>query len=203
MSSKRKAQGKRKPSPERRGTSKQGGQPPRRESQLPASEIRRSPARLSVRKLPDEDAWELVHPRCVLDRVEDLDEVRAMLDAGEVDVARDECRWLLDGCPDCLEAHRILGEIALGDDDLPLARGHFGHAYRQANSATQQAGSGAVFPYRLPANQALFEAAKGLVWCLKQLDKPQMAAEVIARVVALDPNDPLGIRGILDQGSSP
>src|SRR5258708_2407310 len=50
---------------------------------------------LRVRKVVGQDAWELVHPRCARDRALDLEEVRKMLDAGEVDVAIDECRWLL------------------------------------------------------------------------------------------------------------
>ena len=36
-----------------------------------------------------------------------------MLAAGENEVARDELRWLLDGCPDFIAAHRMLGELAL------------------------------------------------------------------------------------------
>ena len=78
--------------------------------------------------------------RAARDRQEDLEEVRKMLDAGEVEVATDECRWLLNGCSDCLEAHRLLGEIALAENDLPLARGHFGYAYRLGEQALDRAG---------------------------------------------------------------
>ena len=125
-----------------------------------------------------------------------------MMDAGEIDVARDECRWLLEGCSDCIEAHRILGEIALADDDLPLARGHFGYAYRLGVQAFTRAGAAAPIPYRRPANRSLFESAKGLAWCLKQLGKADMAAEVVAHVLACDPSDPLRIAEILAEKSS-
>ena len=52
-----------------------------------------------------------------------------MMEAGEVDIAIDELRWLLSGCSDFIEAHRLLGELALAENDLPLARAHFGYAY--------------------------------------------------------------------------
>ncbi len=85
-----------------------------------------------------------------------------MLDAGEIDVARDECRWLLEGCSDCIEAHRLLGEMALEENDLPLARGHFGYAFRVGSQALAEAGNPAPLPYRLAANQAFFESGKAL-----------------------------------------
>jgi hypothetical protein len=152
---------------------------------------------MRAREVPGEGSWELVHPRCALDRQEDLEEVRKMLDAGELDVAVDECRWLLNGCSDCLEAHRILGEIALGENDLPLARGHFGYAYRLGTKALADARSGGPLLYRLSANQSFFEAGKGLAWCLKGLDKAEMAAEVVATLLRLDPSDPLALGGLL------
>jgi hypothetical protein len=167
-----------------------GGKPGGKKSSPP-------PAGVRARRLPGEAAWELVLPRCARDRQEDLEEVRKMLDAGEADVARDECLWLLQGCTDCLEAHRILGEIALGENDLPLARGHFGYAFRLGTKAIEQAGGAAPLPYRLPANQAFLEAGKALAWCLKQLEKPDLAAEVVDQMLRCDPEDTLAIRNLL------
>lgn len=166
------------------------------------SESRSQPAgddgrSVSVRKLEGEDAWELVPPRCAVERALDLEEVREMVEAGELDVARDECRWLLEGCSDCLDAHRILGEIALEEHDVSLARGHFGYAYRLGATALERAGTKGPLPYRLEANQAFFESAKGLVWCLLELGKPQMAAEVVSVVTACDPSDPLKIADLV------
>ena len=46
-----------------------------------------SPSGLSIRRSTDGRSWVLVHPRCARDRAEDLDEVRAMVEAGEFDVA--------------------------------------------------------------------------------------------------------------------
>ena len=120
-----------------------------------------------------------------------------MVDAGELDVAVDECRWLLSGCSDCLEAHRILGEIALSENDLPLARGHFGYAYRLGAKALEQARSKGPLPYRLEANRSFLESAKGLAWCLQQLGKHEMASEVVEVMLGCDATDPLGVRKLL------
>ena len=186
--------------PERRRATRK--RPPSKGPRPGQSESRSQPASddgcgVSVHQLDGEDAWELVPPRCAVERALDLEEVREMVEAGELDVARDECRWLLEGCSDCLDAHRILGEIALEEHDVPLARGHFGYAYRLGATALERAGTKGPLPYRLEANQAFFESAKGLVWCLLELGKPEMAAEVVSVVTACDPSDPLKIAEVV------
>lgn len=156
--------------------------------------FRRRPTALRVRRKPGEKDWELVHPRCALERTEDLEEVRLMLDAGEIDLAIDELRWLLDGCGDFVAAHRTLAELALDDGDLRLARGHFGYAYEIAASAFPPRGLDAPLPYRFPANRPFLEAAKGLAWCLHELGKKQLATRVLERLLMCDPEDPLNVR---------
>lgn len=139
--------------------------------------------------------WELVPPRCAKDRAEDLEEVHSMLELGETEVAVEEIRWLLSECPDFIDAHRLLGELALTDEDLTLARAHFGYAYTAGNRAIPQQLDG-LLPHALAANQPFFESAKGLVFCLVQLGKQEMAEEVAARMLQLDPDDPLGIKDL-------
>lgn len=117
-----------------------------------------------------------------------------MLAAGENEIAIDELRWLLDGCGDFIAAHRLLGELALADGDLKLARGHFGYAYEIGLSALPPRGFEGPLPYRLAANQALLESAKGLAWCLHELGKPKLARRVLGQLLLLDPSDPLGVR---------
>jgi hypothetical protein len=151
-----------------------------------------------ARKAPGGEGWELVHPRCALDRSEDVEEVHKMVEAGEIDIARDELQWLLSGCTDMIDAHKTLGELALLDHDLPLARGHFGYAYQIGAKALDRAGATTGVPYRLAANQAFFEAGKGLAYCLRELSKTEMAAEVVERLLACDPSDPLGVRTLLE-----
>ncbi|HEV3341372.1 MAG TPA: hypothetical protein VG125_13470 [Pirellulales bacterium] len=156
--------------------------------------FRRRRTALRVRRKPGERAWELVHPRCAQERGEDLEEVQQMLDAGEIDVALDELRWLLNGCSDFVAAHRMLGELAAADGDLKLARGHFGYAYEIALSAFPASGLDAPLPYRLPTNRAFLEAAKGLAWCLHELGKLKLAVRVVEQLLKCDPTDPLTVR---------
>ncbi len=153
----------------------------------------------SVRRLPDSDEFELAPPRSVVRREADLEEVRAMLDAGEVDVAVDELRWLLEGCRPLLEVHKLLGEIAAADNDPQLARAHFGYAYELGLKAIPASGLAGPLPYDRPANRAFFEAGQGLARCLNRDGDRALAAEVIDRLVRLDPSDPLGIGDLLDQ----
>jgi hypothetical protein len=174
---------------------KSGGKHPRAHAN-PSSAGSASTVR--VRQLED-GAWEFVHPRCARDRAEDLEEVHKMVDAGELEVAMDECRWLLSGCSDCIEAHRTLGEIALTENDLPLARGHFGYAYRLGEQALAKASNPSPVPYRREANRSFLESAKGLAFCLKQLGKEQMAREVVELTLRCDSSDPLGLRKLLDE----
>jgi tetratricopeptide (TPR) repeat protein len=139
--------------------------------------------------------FELVHPRSVRDRDEDLEEVRTMLAAGESDIAVDELRWLLSGCPVLLEAHKLLGEIALGEGDMELAQSHFGVAYEMGLAALGRGFSGKL-PYARKANQPFFEAGKGLALCLRQAGEYRLATEVVRRLLTLDPADPLGLESL-------
>ncbi len=142
-------------------------------------------------------AWELVHPRCSRRRREDIEEVEAMVEAGETEIARDELVWLLSECPDFLDAHVQLGLIALEEGDPKLARGHFGRAYELALKAIDAAGPAKPLPYALDGNQPFFQAAKGLVHCLMEMGRRRSATEVCSRIALLDSTDPLGIQRIL------
>jgi tetratricopeptide (TPR) repeat protein len=154
---------------------------------------------VKARRCGRQNAWELVHPRCVLHRAEDLEEVQAMLESGEVEIARDELRWLLEGCSDFIQAHRLLGDLALADGELKLARGHFGYAFQIGRSALPLEASSARLPYRLPANQPLLESAKALAWCLHELGKTDQALDVLRELLRWDPDDPLGVQVWLGQ----
>ena len=149
--------------------------------------------------MPGENAFELVHPPCVLERAEDMEEVYAMLDSGEIDVAVDELRWLLEACSQLLEAHKLLGEVALADGDPELARGHFGYAYELGLKAIPRGQLPGPLPYARPANRAFFEAGKGLAWCLHRLGESKLAAEVVEQLRKLDPGDPLGLGNLLTE----
>ena len=151
----------------------------------------------------EDGAWSLVPPRCAIERQLDLEEVQAMLDAGEIDVATDELRWLLSECADFMPAHRLLGELAMEVGDFQLARGHFGYAFEIGRSALPEGKLDGPLPYADERNQPLFEAAKGLAWCLKQLDKPRLGLAVVEEMLNWDTSDPLNVRPWLEAWRSP
>jgi hypothetical protein len=142
-----------------------------------------------VEQAPDGKGWRLLHPRCALERSEDLEEVDAILEAGENEIGMDELRWLLGGCPDFIAAHRRLADLALAAGDLPLARGHYGHAFRVGLAAMAEAGNPQPLNADLPENEDFFQCGQGLAHCLRLLDKGSMAREVVQQMVACDPRD--------------
>jgi hypothetical protein len=161
-----------------------------------SSEVRPSATDLSVRKRPD-GMLEFVRPRCAIERDDDVREAQAMVAEGEIEVARDELRWLLQGCSDNLAIHVLLGEIALAEADYPLARGHFGYAYQIGQKALRRAGASGQLPAELPANRTFFTAGKGLVDSLVRLGKRELAEETVQSLLQCDPRDPLGLRASL------
>lgn len=160
---------------------------------------KRAPA-VTARRLSSGDAWVLVHPGCARERAEDIDEVRAMIDGGELEVAAEELQWLLSGCPDFVQAHVLLGEIAIAlHNDLPLARGHFGVAYQLGEKAFAYSGAKGTAPANQPANWPWFAAARGLAWTLEKLGKPDTANQIVSAAMKWDPSDPLEIRNLMDE----
>ena len=135
-----------------------------------------------------------MHPRCALERAEDLAEVRLMIDEGEFDVAIDELRWLLGGCSGMIDAHFLLGKLAVeADGDIPLARGHFGYGYQLGLRALRRNKMPSPVLALHPANAGFFNSGRGLVWCLHELGKTEMAREVLEQLLACDPQDPLNL----------
>lgn len=161
---------------------------------------KRSASGLNVVRSTDGRSWVLVHPRCVRERAEDLDEVRAMVDAGEMEVAVDELRWLLSGCPEFIAAHVLLGELAVAmHDDLPLARGHFGTGYQLGLRTLRRAKMPQPVLYVQPANRPFLDAGGGLAWTLEKLGRRDLADEVVATLLACDPSDPLQLKALVDE----
>jgi hypothetical protein len=154
---------------------------------------------LSVARATSGQGWALVHPRCVRECAEDLDEVRAMIAAGEADVAIDELRWLLDVCRDMIEAHALLGRLAAERTrDFDLARAHFGYGYQLGVKALRRAGDPTPLLALHPANRPFYDAGRGLAWCFNELQKPELALEVVERLLACDPSDPLRLVAWID-----
>jgi tetratricopeptide (TPR) repeat protein len=167
-----------------------------RKPKQPGAAPRKSELRLARRGETNPPVWELVHPRSALDRAEDIEEVRAMLEAGELDVARDELRWLLDGCTDCVDAHYLLGEIAYAEQDFPLARGHFGYVHQISVATFPTEGLKGTLPASLQGNRTFFEASKALAYCLRELNMNAKALEILDQLRRLDPSDTMEIAAV-------
>ena len=167
------------------------------------SNSRRSQGGLRIRRLTKGDGWEFVHPRAAVERAEDLEEVRAMIEGGEIEIALDELRFLLSGCSDFIEAHALLGEIAAqgttdADIDMELARGHFGYGFQLGERAIDITNCPGPIPGSERANAPWYDAAFGLVWCFEKQGKWAMADRIVAIACGMDPTDPAGIRAMLD-----
>ncbi len=147
--------------------------------------------------------YAFVHPRCARKRREDMEEVLAMIEGGEPEIAREELVWLLSECPDFLDAHLQLGLLALADDDPKLARGHFGRVYELGTRAIEAAGNPAPLPCAIPENEVFWQAAKGLVHCLMQTGRQGMAKAAVEKLARLDPSDPLGLKILLAAPARP
>lgn len=132
-----------------------------------------------------------------------------MIATGELEIARDELRWLLSECHDFQAAHKLLGDLAVAEGDWRLARGHYGYAYQLGVQAigriptVDQQHAVQHLPYAITSNQIFFQAGRELAKCLLKLNKRSMAREVIGRLLQLDPHDALGIRHLLDEPLGP
>ncbi|WP_428307850.1 hypothetical protein [Lacipirellula sp.] len=160
----------------------------------------RSSTHVSVERMRSGQGYVLVHPRDVMECAEDLEEVREMIAVGEADVAVDELRWLVETCPEMIEAHYLLGKLAVeAMGDVALGRGHFGFGYQVGQRVLAKAKNPTPVPALHPANRPFFDAGRGLAWCLAELGKRDMALEVIEHLLRCDPSDPLGLGGWIDE----
>jgi hypothetical protein len=153
---------------------------------------------IQVRRAADGKSYEFLYPSSVRQRTEDMEEVRAMLAAGETEIAIDELRWLVGGCQDLLEGHQLLGKIAAEAGDRELARAHLGYAFQLGSDALPKRGLDHPLPHANPANQAFHEAGAALVQVLLELEESNKAKEVAMQLLALDPTDPLGVKKVFE-----
>lgn len=132
--------------------------------------------------------FELQPPECAIDRVDDVDEVEQMISAGEFEIARDELLYLVADCVGFITAHNLLGQLALEDEAMGLARGHFGFAYECGLDALPEGFRGKL-PADAPGNAVFFAAGRGLARCLVALKQRPAAREVLNQLLAFDADD--------------
>jgi hypothetical protein len=150
--------------------------------------------RLQLKRL-DGNRFAFQPPVCAHDRQEDLDEVQAMIAAGELEIARDELLYLVSDCRGFLEAHNRLGELALEEADLALARGHFGFAFEIGIESLPKGFRG-VLPSTADYNAPFFLSGRGLARCLIARGQKAEGRNVLEQLARFDPRDET-IRGLL------
>ncbi len=152
--------------------------------------------RLQLKRL-DGNRFAFQPPICAVDRKEDLDEVHNMIAGGELEIARDELLYLVSDCRGFLEAHNLLGELALEEEDIALARGHFGFAY-EIGMESLPPGFRGILPANKDYNQPFFLAGRGLARCLIARGKRKEGRDVLQQLARFDPRD-TAIRSLLDE----
>lgn len=182
-----------KPAPQADAASPPRGKPaPRGPEQRRAKAVIRHSTDVRVRMVAGQ-GWEVLQPRCAMERAEDLAEVTPMLEQQEYDIAQDELLWLLQGCANCLDAHRLLGELAIQAGNFEVGRGHFGRVLLVVERALDDARTGGPLPYSLSGNRVVHECGQGLLYCLGQLRKTGWIRKTKKLLQRWDPTDPLGI----------
>lgn len=146
-----------------------------------------SGARLPLKRI-DGNRFAFQPPFCAFDRKEDLDEVHQMIAGGELEIARDELLYLVSDCRAFLEAHNLLGELALEENDIPLSQGHFGFAY-EIGLGSLPAGFRGILPANRDYNRAFFLAGRGLARCLIARGQRDKGRDVLVQLSRFDPRE--------------
>ncbi|MES2792560.1 MAG: hypothetical protein V4719_23310 [Planctomycetota bacterium] len=127
-------------------------------------------------------------PECALDRDLDMAEVLEIRAGGEFEIARDELLYLVADCRGFLEAYVQLAELALEDEDISLAKGHFGFAYENGLDALPFNFRGQL-PSKEGYNSFFYAAGRGLARCLISRRENQEAREVLQQLLRFDPTE--------------
>src|SRR5579863_898243 len=143
--------------------------------------------RLILKRL-NGNRFSLQPPICAVDRKEDLDEVQNMIAGGELEIARDELLYLVSDCRGFLEAHNLLAELALEEEDISLARGHFGFAY-EIGLDSLPSGFRGILPADRDYNRAFFLAGRGLARCLIARGQSKEGRDVLVQLARFDPQE--------------
>lgn len=145
--------------------------------------------------------FQLIAPREVLEREDDLFDVRDAIAHGELELAQDELLYLVSDCREFLEAYNLLAEVALEKGDIPLARGYFGFAFETGSKSLPRDFRG-LLPHPLGYNEHFFAAGRGLARCLIALKEVRTGQEVLELLAKYDPTE-ADTLSLLDQLRNP
>lgn len=117
--------------------------------------------------------------------------------AAEGEIARDELLYLVADCRGFLEAYLQLAELALEEEDIGLAKGHFGFAYETGIEALPPHFRGTL-PVKEGYNRHFYAAGRGLARCLVAKHEMTKAREVLEQLLRFDPAE-AETRSLLEQ----
>ncbi|PIE18658.1 MAG: hypothetical protein CSA66_04315 [Proteobacteria bacterium] len=95
-----------------------------------------------------------------------------------------------------LDAHAILGDIALGADRVADALAHYAVGAAIGDLSVPAEGAGEL-PWSEADNHAYLACLYGCARALRRLGRERDAAAPLARLLALDPDDGLGASGLM------
>ena len=175
--------------PPKKNRPPQGKRPPADDSDddRPLPDAEETGARLKLIRI-DGNRFSFQAPVCAFDRKEDLDEVHQMISGGELEIARDELLYLVSDCRAFLDAHNVLGELALEENDVPLSQGHFGFAY-EIGLDSLPPGFRGILPANRDYNRAFFLAGRGLARCLIARGQRDKGRDVLVQLLKFDPRE--------------
>ena len=177
---------------------KPGSQQPRAaKSKAPQAKPKKLPPGALELKSLGGQRYAFQAPECALDRDLDLAEVLEIRAGGEFEIARDELLYLVADCRGFLEAYIQLAELALEDEDISLAKGHFGFAYENGLDVLPLNFRGQL-PCKEGYNPHFYAAGRGLARCLISRKEPQQAREVLEQLLKFDSTEE-GARSLLEQ----
>jgi hypothetical protein len=110
-----------------------------------------------------------------------------MIESAEYEIARDELLYLVSDCTGFVAAHFLLGQLALEENNVSLARGHFGFGYECALDVLPEDFDGRL-PSSLPGNEPFFKSGQGLARCLISLKQPKKGRNVLRQLLEYDPD---------------
>jgi len=152
-----------------------------------------------LRRMGKPNCYEFDLPRSVMDRKDDMDDVRGMVKHDEIDVAIDELRWLLSDCPQLMEAHALLGILASEfddptPDDVELALAHLECALDIGRTALNFRRLQAPLLCDRPTNRPFFQAGLTMIRLLRSQGKKDAADRLLQELIRLDPKLPLPLQ---------
>jgi hypothetical protein len=152
-----------------------------------------------LRRMGKSDCYEFELPRSVMDRKDDMDDVREMVKHNEIDIAIDELRWLLSDCHEMMEAHALLGILASEfddptPDDVELAIAHLECALDIGRAALNNRRLQAPLLYDRPTNLPFFQAGLAMIQLLRSQGDKQAADQLLQELIRLDPKLPLPLQ---------